>query len=84
MLFHEWTPAHLARQFTRFVRLEAMLTDVVMTQIGDDPTRAELIAGAAKAGHMARPGSAVCARHAMPTGGSPKCVRPKLMAALSS
>ncbi|MGW2572771.1 hypothetical protein [Streptomyces sp. NPDC001537] len=53
MLLHEWTPAHLARQFTRFVRLEAMPTDVVTTQIGNDPARAELIAGTATAGHMA-------------------------------
>ncbi|MER6490106.1 MULTISPECIES: hypothetical protein [Streptomyces] len=53
MLLHEWTPAHRARQITRFVRLEAILTAVVTTQIGNDPARAELIAAVAKAGHMA-------------------------------
>lgn len=53
MLLHEWTPAHRARQFTRFVRLEAMLTDAVTIQIGNAPARVELIAGAVKAGHMA-------------------------------
>ncbi|TCR26129.1 hypothetical protein EV578_10176 [Streptomyces sp. BK205] len=34
MLLHECTPAHRARQITRFVRLETMLTAVVTTQIG--------------------------------------------------
>ena len=49
-----------------------MFTDVVTTRIGNDPARAELIAGAVKADHMAvesttaklpaTPGQLSCAR----------------------
>ena len=47
---HERTPGLLTRQLARFITLEAELTDVIETRIGNGPagrTRAELIAGAA-------------------------------------